>query len=158
MINLIFTKKMRKILMVSGMLIAFSLTVMPALAEDVSSLNVVPTKISTADKIACVRTAVAIRESAIQAAFSAHAQAVQNAYATRANELSGAYSNSNVKAVQAGVKVSWADFKKSSKSAAAKWKTSRNSAWSTFRVAAKACKSPVGVSDSANSSFEVSGQ
>lgn len=146
--------------MVSGMFLAVLLMAMPVLAEDVVTGAVVnPTvkKItpSTADKIACVRTAVAAREDALAAAVSAHAQAVQNAYATRANELSGAYSNTNVKAVQAGVKVSWAGFNKSTKSATTKWKNARNTAWSTFKSAAKACKSPTGVSDSANSGSEL---
>lgn len=145
------------------MLLVFSLAVMPVFAEDVSntivvSPAVVSVKTSTADKIACVKTAVVARESAFEVAVSAHTQAVRDAYATRANELDGAYSNSNVKAVQAGVKVSWADFNKSIKSATAKWKTSRNAAWSAFRTAVKVCKSPSGVSDSANSRSELNGQ
>ena len=140
------------------MFFVFSFAVIPVLAEDVSNTVVVPVKTTTADKIACVRTAIAARESAIASAVATHAQAIHDAYATRANELSGAYSNSNVKAVQAGVKVSWADFKKSTKAATAKWKTNRNAAWSTFRAATKACKSPVGVTDSANSGSELSGQ
>ena len=130
---------------------------MPVLAQNISSPTVVSTKTSTADKIACVRTAITARESAIEAAVSIHAQAIHDAYATRAIELDGAYSNTNVKAVQAGVKVSWADFNKSVKSASAKWKTNRNTAWSTYRTAVKVCKAPSGVSDSANSGFEVSG-
>ncbi len=140
------------------MFLAFSFAVMPVLAEDVPNLIATPPKTTTADKIACVRTAVAARESVMAAAVAVHAQAVQAAYTTRALELDGAYSNSNVKAVQAGVKVSWADFKKSIKSASAKWRTSRNDAWSAFRAATKACKSPAGVSDSGNSGSELSGQ
>ena len=131
---------------------------LPVLAEELSNPVLAPARTTTADKIACVRTAVAARESVIAAAVATHSQAVQAAYTTRALELDGAYSNSNVKAVQAGVKVSWADFKKSIKSATAKWKTSRNNAWSAFRAAVKVCKSPAGVTDSANSGSEVSGQ
>ena len=158
-INLIFGKKfmIKKILMVSGMFLALLLIAMPVLAEDVSSATVVSTT-SVVDKIACVRTAVAVRESALAVAVADHSQAISAAYATRANELSGAYSNTTVKTVKAGVKVAWADFRKSIKSAATKWKTSRNSAWSTFRSAAKECKSPSGVSDSGNSGSELSGQ
>ena len=144
--------------MVSGMFLALLLVVMPVFAEDVPGSVAAPVKASIADKIACVRTAVATRESALAAAVVAHAEAVQNAYATRANELSGAYSNTTVKSVQAGVKVAWAGFKKSTKSAATKWKNSRNATWSTFKSAVKACKSPAGVSDSANSGSELSGQ
>ena len=145
--------------MVSGMLLAFSLVVMPVLAEDISSPTVVaPAKTTTAEKIACVRTAVAARESVIAAAVATHAQAVQAAYTARALTLDGAYFNSTVKAVQAGVKVAWVGFNRSIKSATAKWKTSRNDAWSAFRAAAKACKSPAGVTDYGNSSLEFKGE
>lgn len=140
------------------MFFALLLVTVPVLAQNISNPTVVSVKTSTADKITCVRTAVTARESAIEVAISVHAQAIHDAYATRAMELDGAYSNTNVKAVQAGVKVSWADFNKSVKSASAKWKTSRNTAWSTYRAAVKVCKAPSGVSDSANSGSEVSGQ
>ncbi len=149
---------MKKFLMLSGLFLALSVAIMPVLAEDVSVPIVITAKSSTADKIACVRTAVAARESTIASAVAVQTQAVHDAYATRALELDGAYSNSNVKAVQAGVKVSWADFNKSIKSATAKWRASRNTAWSTFRTATKTCKSPAGVTDSANSGSELSGQ
>ncbi len=122
--------------------------VIPALAQNTT----------TSDKIACVRTAVATREATIATEFTTYNSAVSAAYATRANELSGAYSNTTTKEVQAGVKVSWADFKKSTLSANKTWIASRNVAWSTFRTAAKTCKAPTGVSDSANSSSEMKGQ
>lgn len=135
----------------------FFFGVVTVLAQDVANTTVVP-KVTTADKIACVRAAIATRENAIQSAVSDHQKAVQGAYATRLNELTGAYSNSNVKAVQAGVKVSWADFNKTIKSASVKWKASRTEIWAAYRAAAKACKAPAGVSDSSNSGSEMSGQ
>lgn len=148
-----FKKSLRFSGMSLGLVLAFSLA-LPALAQTTST----GATATTATKIACVSTAVATREAAIDTAVTAHADAVNTAYKTRAIELAGAYSNTTAKTVQAGVKVAWADFSKSVKSAATKWKSARNSAWSSFRTSAKACKAPAGVSDSANSSAEVSGQ
>jgi len=136
----------KKILTISGMFLALSLVATPALAA------------ATSAQIACVGVAVATREAAIDAAVTTHTQAVGAAYSTRAIELAGAYSNTTAKTLQAGVKVAWADFSKSVKSAATAWRTNRNTAWSTFRTAVKACKAPSTVSDSTNSSSEVSGQ
>ena len=100
------------------------------------------------------------REAALGTAVVAHGQAIQAAYSTRATELAGAYSNTTTKAVRDGVKVAWADFAKSVKSANDAWRTSRNTAWSNFKTAVKVCKAPAGVSDSGNSGVEtsVSGQ
>jgi hypothetical protein len=136
--------------------------VVPALAEDTANSNA-PVFTSTAltttaTKIACVKTAIDASETAIATAFTTYNTAVSAAYATRANELAGAYSNSTVKTVQAGVKVSWTGFNKSVKSATKAWTASRNTAWSAFKTATKACKAPAGVSDSVNSSLEIKGQ
>ena len=116
------------------------------------------TLVSASDKITCVKTAVLAREASIISAYGTYTSAINAAYATRTNELTGAYSNSTAKAVQAGVKVSWADFQRTTKAANKAWVTNRNTAWSIFKVATKACKSPAGVSDSAHSGFEVKGQ
>jgi hypothetical protein len=133
------------------------LIIVPVFAESEVG-GAVTTASSTADKIACVKGAVIARENAISLAFQTYTNTANAAYATRTNELTGAYLNSTVKTVQAGVKVSWADFNKSMKSANKKWTTDKNAAWTTFKAATKTCKSPVGVSDSANSTSEVKGQ
>lgn len=151
--------------MFSGIILALSLMVSPVLAEEnnlttnaTGTTNTAAAKAADmAAKIACVKIAVAARETAIGAAVATHTQAVQAAYSTRANELAGAYSNTTVKTVRAGTKVAWADFTKSIKAASKTWKTNRNTAWSAFRAAVKACKAPSSISDSANSGFEVNG-
>ena len=144
------------------MIVASLMIVTSVLAEEANTTGVSPTALTstatTSEKIACVKTAVATRETALAGAIATYNTAVSAAYATRANELAGAYSNTTVKTVQAGVKVSWADFKKSIKSANKAWVASRNTAWSAFKTAAKACKSPAGVSDSANSVSDMKGQ
>jgi len=148
---------LRKILVFLFVFFSLSLAI-PVLAETITGSTNPTTTSSVATKIACVEGAVATREAAIGVAVKTHTDAVNAAYLTRSIELAGAYSNTTVKTVQAGVKVAWADFNKSIKSAAITWKTSRNTIWSTFRASVKACKSPAGVSDSVNSSSEVSGQ
>jgi hypothetical protein len=152
---------MKKIISVF-MIVASLMIVTSVLAENTATVtNTLPTATTvttTSQKIACVKTAIAVRENALAGAITTYNTAISAAYATRANELAGAYSNTTVKKVQAGVKVSWADFKKSIKSANKAWVTNRNTAWSTFKTATKACKSPAGVSDSANSVSEMKGQ
>ncbi len=141
----------------AGSILALSLIAVPALAQTTATITATTTVSTTATKIACVGAAVATREAAIDAAVTVHDQAVEAAYTTRATELAGAYSNTTAKTVQAGVKVSWADFTKSTRAAGLAWRTTRNAAWTAFRKAATACKAPAGVSDSANSGAEVSG-
>ena len=146
----------RKIIGVS-LVVASFIIISPVLAQTTTGATGVVSS-SVGDKIACVKGAVATREVAITTAYTAYTGSVSAAYATRANELAGAYSNTTVKAVHAGVKVAWADFNKTTKAANKTWNTSRNTIWTTFKTATKACKSPAGVSDSANSSSEIKGQ
>jgi hypothetical protein len=55
------------------------------------------------------------------------------------------------------VKTAWSTFSASEKSARKAWQASRNTAWTTYRTAAVACKAPAGTGDGANSSLEVAG-
>ncbi len=116
-----------------------------------------PTTSNTTTKIACVGAAVNARETALSTAASAQAQAMTAAYGARATALQAAYANTTTAAVKAAVKSAWSGFNTSMKSARTAWQTARNGAWKTFRTAVAACKAPVGVSDSANSSSEASG-
>lgn len=151
-------------------IIGFSLVVMslvvvvPAFAEEAGTTSgttggtlsvsgVAPT--NNAEKIACVKAAVAERESALSGAVLKHQQSVNAAYSTRVAELAGAYSNTTAKNVRAGVRVAWADFSKSMKSANDTWRSERKAAWSKFKDATKACKAN-DISDSGNSGAELS--
>lgn len=162
----------KNILVFGGMLLALLFVFSPVSAETEGTLGTNPSPtlftppvntsaknpvVDVAAKIACVRSAVSVREAAMVSAVATHAEAIKAAHATRVNELDGAYSNTTTKAVQAGVKVAWADFNKSVKAATKAWKTNKNAAWATFRTAVKDCKAPSGVSDSGNSGSEVSG-
>ena len=145
-------------------LLVLSFMASPVLAQTDGTTTVTATTTATtksadvAAKISCVKTAVATREAALSVSVGNHMQSVQAAYATRANTLAGAYANTNAKAVQAGVKVAWDGFRKDIKAASSKWKTDRNSAWSAFRVATKACKAASNITDAHNSGSELNGQ
>lgn len=160
----------KKFLVFGSVLLVLSFVVFPAFAETgvTSTAAITTTAITKAEKnaakvadvaakIACVKTAIATREAAFATAVATHSQAVQAAYSTRANELAGAYSNTTIKTLQAGVKVSWIDFNKSIKSATKAWNVNRDVAWSVFRALVKTCNAPVGVTDGGNSSSEIKG-
>jgi Skp family chaperone for outer membrane proteins len=134
------------------------LVAVPVLAQSVSTTPPPAVSETVAQKIGCVSSAVATRESALYTAITAHMKDVEDAYTKRATELSGAYSNSTAKAVKAGEKVAWTDFSKSIQTASSKWKKSRRDIWTSFRASANACKAPAGVSDSGNSGLELNVQ
>ncbi len=148
--------------MFSVLVFGLSLVFSPVFAETATttsaSAKASAKAADVAARIACVGKAVAVRESTLATAYSAHTASVQAAYATRANELAGAYLNTTVDKVKAGVKVSWADFKKTTKSANSKWKGDKDAAWTVFRNSVLACKAPSGVTDSTNSSSEPKGE
>jgi hypothetical protein len=79
------------------------------------------------------------------------------AYSAREAALASAYSQTTPKAVAAAVKTAWSTFTTTTKNARTHWQTARTTAWSTYRTAAAACKAPAGVSDSANSTSDLSG-
>ncbi len=113
---------------------------------------------SVSEKIACVGAAIVTRETALDAGVMAHAQSVQAAYTTRATALKQAYSATTTIQLKGSVKASWSVYSSSIKSATKTWKTTQANAWTAFKVAAKNCNPPAGVSDSFNSSAELTGQ
>lgn len=133
---------------------------MPAFAADtaVSGTMKADASVRSQASIACVGTAVGVREQAIDAAMTAHTASVNAAYSARATALASAYSLTTTASVRAAVKTAWSDFRTSMKSAKTAWQSARTSAWATFRTSAKACKAPASVSDAGNASSEASGQ
>lgn len=134
--------------------IVFSFAVIVS-AEETTATNTTTTSGELVTKIACVKTAIATREASLAGAVSTHNASISAAYATRANELAGAYSNTTTKAVQNGVRTSWADFNKTLKAANKTWRTNRDTVWTTYKTALKACKAPSQVSDHTNASGEL---
>lgn len=139
MIKKIFTI----ILAVAGLALA-----LPALAATTPSVT----------QVACVGSAVSVRESALDGGIAAFTQAENSAYTARASALQVAYSlTPGGNAIKNAIKAAWTTFTSSIKTARKTWQITRNSAWSTFRASVKACKAPAVATDTANSSSEASG-
>ena len=107
-----------------------------------------------AAKIACVGTAVNIREASLGTGITTHTQAVVAAYGVRAVALKAAYTATTSKQLNTDVKAAWKTFDTSMKTAQSTWKASKNKAWETYKTAAVACKAPSGTGDSVHASNE----
>lgn len=114
----------------------------------------------TPAQVACVLTAVSVRESALNSGMSALTGAMMSAYSTRTAALQQAYSSTTVGSgtIKNAVQTAWSAFRASMKQARNTWQTTRNSSWSTFRTSVKACKASAAITDTNKSSSEASGQ
>lgn len=127
----------------------------PAFAESGSERSSEARTLSTT-VVSCVKSAVATRESALQSGITTMHSSVASAYTTRASALASAYTGTDAGAIRTAVRTAWKEFKTDVKDARGAWKTSKTSAWTTFKAAAKTCKAD-GVADSGNSSSDVAG-
>lgn len=127
----------------------------PAFAESGSSRSSESRTLNTT-AVSCIKSAVATRESALQSGVAAMHSSVASAYTTRASALASAYSGTDAGAIRTAVRTAWKEFKTDVKEARSAWKTSKTSAWTTFKAAAKTCKAD-GVADSGNASSDVAG-
>ena len=89
--------------------------------------------------IACVQTAVDMREGAIGTAYGTYTTAMSTALSTRKSALHDAWGMSDATARKAARKAAWTAFSTASHDATKALKSARSSAWSTFETAAKAC-------------------
>ncbi|MGH7175688.1 MAG: hypothetical protein ACREGR_05015, partial [Minisyncoccia bacterium] len=143
---------LRTILGASAVVVAFAAAA-PALAQTTTP----STNIEATTKIACVGSAVNIREQAIDSAITTYTGALTAAYSARATALQQAYTNTTLAATRVAVRAAWSTFSASAKSGRKSWQTARNTAWNTYRTAAVACRAPVGTGDGAFSLNDVSG-
>ena len=104
--------------------------------------------------IGCVKPAIATREAALAAGWSTYADAKSAAYTARASALATAYTNAMFNTVKDDVKIAWATFRNTTKSARSTWSRTRGAAWKTFRAAAKTCRATSAVNDSGNASAD----
>ena len=104
--------------------------------------------------IACVKPAIATREAALAAGWSTYADAKSAAYTARASALATAYTNAMFNTVKDDVKIAWATFRNTTKSARSTWFRTRGTAWRTFKAAAKTCKATSAANDSRNASAD----
>ncbi len=123
----------------------------------VSELHLHSGQVATST-IICVGSAVATREASLDAAEINLTSALNSAYSTRASALASAYAlTTGSDVVRAAVKVAWKAFSSSTQSARKSWNSARMTSWQAFTAAARACKAPSSMLDTANSSLETSG-
>lgn len=89
--------------------------------------------------IACMKTAVEPRETAILAAFNKFSTAGVAALTERKTDLVAAWGISDREDRKEAIKMAWSDFKESAKTAKRTLKKERKEAWKTFKEAAKLC-------------------
>lgn len=89
--------------------------------------------------IACMKTAVETRETAILAAFNKFSDAGVAALEKRKTDLVAAWGISDREDRQDAIKTAWSTFKESAKIAKRTLKKERKDAWKAFKEARKAC-------------------
>lgn len=95
---------------------------------------------STPINMACIQTAVDVRETAIGTAFDTMQSAIKSGLATRKSSLHDAWGMTDRTARRTAIKTAWAKWTSDQKAAQLALKTGRKAAWTTFQTAAKACK------------------
>ena len=136
---------------------------LPAFAQTTSTSTASSTQMaaesnfSTANRIQCVGKAVTAREVSTDAAMTMYTNGVTAAYAARGAALKQAYTLTTTPAVKEAATTAWSTFNASMKATRKNWQAARNASWATYRSAILVCKAPAGVSDSANSVYEATG-
>lgn len=113
----------------------------------VTNQQPVTTSVNNTLDLACVQTAVAIRETSMVSAFNTFSASMSTALSTRAASLNTAWGLTDAKARREARSAAWKAFSASSKTAKTTFKTSKKSAWNTFKTATKACKVPLAESE-----------
>ncbi len=141
-----------------GVLVVSVLVVgMSAMAAE-SKATKAPGRVPSPANVACVASAVAVREGTLVAAVGVQGSAVQTAYSARARALATAYTKTSTTEIRKGVNDAWNQFAKSTKESSRTWKTAKNNAWSQYKASVKNCKDASGVSEGDNSAKEVKGE
>ena len=90
--------------------------------------------------IACVKTAMDARETALMAGWATFNTSITSAYTMRKAALDAAWVMTDANARKTAIKAAWDAFKKSKQAAAKQWRTDQKAAWLAFRTATKTCK------------------
>lgn len=101
-------------------------------------VSAIPSKPKNID-IACMATAVAARESAMQTAMATYSAAITTAFTARASGLAAAWLLAGKTARDAAIKAAWKTFGTAKNTAANAFRSSKKNAWNTFGIAQKAC-------------------
>jgi hypothetical protein len=104
-----------------------------------NKLNKTPVSL-TPEQVACVRTAVAKREAAINSTWMTFASTMSSAYTTRASALDLAWTMTDTTTRRAAVKSAWSSWRSTVNGARSIHKTAKTAAWSVFKSDATVCK------------------
>lgn len=113
-----------------------------------------PALAKTAPNIACMQSAIAVRESAVQKAFTAYTQAVSGALTKRATDLAAAWVLTDTSARRQAIKGAWVSFRNTKQTAKQMYVKDRKALMTTFKSAAKLCKVETG-EDASNESLDL---
>jgi len=92
--------------------------------------------------LACVASAVAAREAAIQSAFGTFSTTMTSAFTKRASDLATAWTITDKTTRNTAIKIAHTTFRASKIEARKTYNTARQTAWQQFSAARKACKAP----------------
>ncbi len=94
------------------------------------------------EQLACVRTAVATRETSVRSAYNTLYTAYLAGMDARAKALDTAWTMTDKTARKTARESAWSAWNTAAKSAREAFRSARKSAWDTFRSTAKTCKVP----------------
>ena len=128
-----------------SVLVLFALTALPvAFAEETTSTPTSTPRTGgpTTDQLACVRTAVEKRETALIATLESFYNAVKAAFETRKTDLLAAWSITDGKERRKARIEAWRKFTKAYKDTRKSHNNTRKEIWKTFGQEAKTCGVP----------------
>lgn len=99
------------------------------------------------DGLACMKAAVATRETSVISAWDTGSASIKTALTTRKDALNSAWSITNRKDRNVALIKAWKDFRNSTKSAKTAFNKSRNTAWKQFNADRSVCKAKYGASN-----------
>jgi hypothetical protein len=137
-----------KFIIGAGVVMLIASAALPAFAEGTNST---PTSTATSTSIkqdegmkhamnvACVATAVDVREVAVATGYSSFSAAINAALTARGVALHSAWAITTANDRNTAIKAAWQAFRGSTKTARQNLKQATRAAWNTFATARKAC-------------------
>jgi hypothetical protein len=116
---------------------AFALSAAPAYAAEMNGASAASS--TTSYNVACVQTALDVRETALITAHTALNTAIVQALTVRKDSLKAAWALTDKKARNTARTASWTAFKTSSETAHKAMRDARKGAYTTFNTTMKAC-------------------
>lgn len=130
-------------LVIAGSLLATNAAMVSAHSDENRGLEKAKIKAevssSAAIDLACMATAIDVREAAVATALDTYHANIKTALQTRRAALKAAYSITDAKARKDAIKAAWETFSGTWRKNAKDLKTARRAAWNTFNTERKEC-------------------